>query len=107
MLDILIQLYDPTIVTMDEYVTTNVRLEKSLLKALKLKALEEDKSMGSVLRELVARGLGYGKLPLFLGKRKGKHTKDNPFAGITNLGASGIADGGVHHDEVLYGFPRK
>ena len=92
---------------MPEYVTTNVRLEKSLLKALKLKALEEDKSMGSVLRELVARGLGYGKLSLSSGKRKGKRAKDNPFAEITALGESSAADAAIDHDEALYGLSKK
>lgn len=93
---------------MSEYVTTNVRLEKSLLKALKLKALEEDKSMGAILREFVARGLGYGKAQAASHKsKKEKGNKDNPFADIMGLGASGVPDGGVNHDEALYGLRKK
>ncbi|MBI2341076.1 MAG: hypothetical protein HYU99_12035 [Deltaproteobacteria bacterium] len=92
---------------MQEYVTTNVRLEKSLLKALKLKALEEEKSMGAVLRELVVRGLGLGKSPASLRKKKRKNTGENPFAEIAGLFESGVPDGGVNHDEALYGLSKK
>lgn len=90
---------------MSEYVTTNIRLEKSLLRTLKLKAVEEDKSMGGLIRDFIARGIGFSSVPPSAGKRK--KGGRNPFAAITNLGESGVADGAIHHDEALYGFPRK
>lgn len=36
-----------------EYVVTNIRVKKDDLKKLKIKALEQDKSVSSMLRELI------------------------------------------------------
>ena len=85
-----------------EYVSTNVRLPRELLKNLKLKAVEEEKSMGEVLRDILEKALASQNQKILSKKKE----KKNPFTKIIGLGASGVSDGGVNHDYYLYGLPK-
>ena len=44
---------------MTEYVTTNIRLPKDVYREIKLRALEEEKSLAEIIRESVAAILGW------------------------------------------------
>ena len=74
-----------------EYVSTNVRLPKELLKNLKLKAVEEEKSMGEVLREALERGIvpSHGRKVKTLSQ---KIPQSNPFYPIIGLGKGDVSD---------------
>lgn len=90
---------------MRDFVSTNVRLPHEDLKALKLRAVEEGKSMGQTLREILARGLvttPTSSIPP-AEKRLGKK---NPLSGVARLGTSGVRDGALNHDKYLYGKPK-
>lgn len=92
-----------------EYVSTNVRLPKPLLKNLKLKAVEEEKSMGEVLREALARGLNTSPdtdKPSGRKRMAPPPRRKHPLCKIIGLGASGVTDGGTNHDKYLYGLSK-
>ena len=81
---------------MSDYITTNVRLPRELLKALKHKAVEENKSMSQLIREGI-----YG----IVGQKdnKAKPVGKDPLHKIVAMAKSGIKDGSDHHDLYLYG----
>jgi Arc/MetJ-type ribon-helix-helix transcriptional regulator len=80
------------------YVTTNVRLPKNMLKILKLKAFQEEKSVAQLIREAIQELLESKREKSSSFKRK-----SNSFLKIIGICNSGIKDGSVHHDRDIYG----
>ena len=80
------------------YVTTNVRLPKEMLKALRLKAAREDKSIAQLIREAIQTTFFREKAT----KLSEAEFKEELFK-IVGLGESGIRDGSIHHDDYIYG----
>jgi hypothetical protein len=76
----------------DEFVTTNVRLPKTLWEELKRKALSEGKSLGELIRE----GAAY-----IIGNRVSgkKRIQDDPFFKIIGAG-KGDKTGSTDHDDI-------
>lgn len=82
----------------NHYVTTNIRLPKEMLKMLKQKALEEEKSTAQLIREAIEKT--YFKKESKLSR--GEFKKD-PFFKIVGMLEDGVKDGSVHHDRDIYG----
>jgi hypothetical protein len=92
----------------EEYVTTNVRLPKSVHRALKHCAVEEDKSLAQIIRESVAA---------YLARPPGADEEGGPEGDraawerdtLWSIGAdptpADVTDGSIHHDRYLYGDP--
>jgi hypothetical protein len=76
-------------------VATNIRLPEEVLKALKYKAIEENKSVNRLIREAIETALTIPAQP-------GKLAKD-PFECVIGIAKSGIKDGSAKHDHYLYG----
>jgi len=76
-------------------VATNIRLPEEVLKALKYKAIEENKSVNRLICEAIETSL---TIPV----RPGKLAKD-PFECVIGIAKSGIKDGSAKHDHYLYG----
>lgn len=83
---------------MHNYVATNIRLYGETLKALKIKAVEEGKSVSQLVREAVEQILKSG-----VQKIDRKEFENDSFFKIIGLGKSGIKDGSINHDRYLYG----
>ncbi|MGB9627549.1 MAG: CopG family transcriptional regulator [Thermodesulfobacteriota bacterium] len=80
------------------YVTTNIRLPKEMLRLLKQKAIEEEKSTAQLIREAIEE--------VFIKKERklsGQEFKEDPFFKIVGMFDDGIKDGSVHHDRDIYG----
>ncbi len=77
-------------------VATNIRLPEEVLKALKYKAIEENKSVNQLIREAIEIALTTPVQP------PGKPAKD-PFERVIGIAKSGIRDGSIKHDHYLYG----
>lgn len=80
------------------YVTTNIRLPREMLKALKQKAIEEEKSTAQLIREAIEQA--------FIKKEKKlsrREFKKDSFFKIVGMFDDGIRDGSVHHDRDIYG----
>lgn len=82
---------------MSNLVTTNIRLPREMIKALKIRAAEEGKNMSFLIREAVEEYLSE-KIEL-----TPSDYDEDPFAEIMGLVASGTKDGSVAHDRYLYG----
>lgn len=89
---------------MKDVTATNIRIERAKLKELKRRALEENRSLASLIRGIIDRYLGL--------EREGRDKRDlaarqkraaRKWAG-TSLG-KGFS--GRDHDEVLYGLDGK
>ena len=81
---------------MPDYITTNIRLPRELLKVLKHKAVEENKSVSQLIREAILKLMNHKDekvLPI----------EKDPLHKIVAIAKSGIKDGSVHHDHYLYG----
>jgi len=76
-------------------VATNIRLPEEVLKALKYKAIEENKSVNRLICEAI-------ETSLTISVRPGKLEKD-PFECVIGIAKSGIKDGSAKHDHYLYG----
>lgn len=76
-------------------VATNIRLPEEVLKTLKYKAIEENKSVNQLIREAIEMSLTTSIQPK-------KHVKD-PFEGVIGIAKSGIKDGSTKHDRYIYG----
>ena len=76
-------------------IATNIRLPEDLLKALKYKAIEENKSMNQLIREAIEMSLA--DLPRPEGKER------DPFEDVIGIARSGIRDASSKHDRYLYG----
>ena len=76
-------------------VATNIRLPEEVLKTLKYKAIEENKSVNQLIREAIEMSLTTSIQPE-------KHVKD-PFEGVIGIAKSGIKDGSTKHDRYIYG----
>lgn len=79
------------------FVTTNIRLPEWMLRALKIKAAKENKSVAQLIRESAEYILG----------RKEEHItnfqfKKDPFWKIVGMFDDGIKDGSIHHDRDIY-----
>lgn len=88
---------------MNEYVTTNLRMPEPMMRALKMKAINEHKRVSQLIREAVGQYL-------HLSPQAPKHPQvqeDDPILGIIGICNSGITDGSVNHDFYLYGAPRR
>ena len=81
---------------MSDYITTNIRLPREILKALKHKAVEENKNVSQLIREAVF------KLVAHKNKKVPPVEKDSLHK-IVAIAKSGIKDGSEHHDLYLYG----
>ncbi len=81
---------------MPDYITTNIRLPRELLKALKHKAVEENKSVSQLIREAVLRLVAHHD-------KKTPPVEKDPLHKIVAMAKSGIKDGSEHHDLYLYG----
>lgn len=80
-----------------KYITTNIRFNSELHKKLKLRAAEEGKSLGEVVREATAAYLYTSKV-----NEKGTELSEDPLFGIVGIGRSGVQDGSDEHDRYLY-----
>jgi predicted DNA-binding protein len=76
-------------------VATNIRLPEEVLKALKYKAIEENKSVNQLIREAIEIALTTHVQPEKLAK--------DPFERVIGIAKSGIKDGSTKHDHYLYG----
>lgn len=76
-------------------VATNIRLPEEVLKALKYKAIEENKSVNQLIREAIEISLTTPVQPEKLAK--------DPFERVIGIAKSGIKDGSAKHDHYLYG----
>jgi predicted DNA-binding protein len=76
-------------------VATNIRLPEEVLKALKYKAIEENKSVNRLICEAI-------EMSLTIPAQPGKLAKD-PFERVIGVAKSGIKDGSTKHDHYLYG----
>jgi hypothetical protein len=82
---------------MVHYTTTNLRLPKEILKQLKLKAVEEGKSVSQLIREAIETYHFESKKP------KKVEYRSDPLNKIIGMARSGIKDGSTAHDRYLYG----
>ena len=91
---------------MTEYVTTNIRLPKDVYRQIKLRALEEEKSLAEIIRESVAQYLA-GPQVVELRSEGGATVDDwenDPLWLIgTDATIADVTDGSVNHDLYLYG----
>ena len=81
---------------MTDYITTNIRFPRELLRALKHKAVEENKSVSQLVREAVF------KLIAHKGKKNIPAEKD-PLHKIVGMAKTSIKNGSASHDLYLYG----
>jgi len=81
---------------MSEYITTNIRLPREILKALKHKAVEENKSVSQLIREAVLKLVAHKD-------KKILPVEKDPMNKIVAITKSGIKDGSECHDIYLYG----
>jgi len=82
--------------------TTNIRLPKSHLKALKRVAVEQECSLSRLVREIVEEFLHRQRRPL----SPSLFRKDPLFRLGTKPGRSGLGDLAEDHDKYLYGSRR-
>lgn len=82
---------------MTSHTTTNLRLPKEMLKRLKLKAVEENKSMSQLVREAIESYIFCQKKPHQV------NAESDPLRNIIGMARSGIKDGSIAHDRYLYG----
>ena len=82
----------------EELVTTNIRLPKNQFRALKQEALQKDKSVSFLLRELIRMHV-QSEIPKVRRKRKITSIWDLPKLG-TDMGDSAVAS---HIDDIAYG----
>lgn len=85
----------------EELVTTNIRLPKSQLRALKQEALQKEKSVGFLLRELIRTHI-QGEIHR-TDKIKGGETFFDVLAFIEKRGFKGPKDLAKNMDKYLYG----
>jgi len=81
---------------MSDYITTNIRLPRKLLKALKHRAVEENKSVSQLIREAVFKLVAHKD-------KKVLSVERDPLHKIVAMAKSGIKDGSDRHDFYLYG----
>jgi hypothetical protein len=84
------------------YQTTNVRVEVSTLKELKLRAVEEGKRVAELIREAIREYLQKSRE-----KVAARWRKKDPIFSIIGMCKTGNKDGSERHDEFLYGKKRK
>lgn len=84
------------------YVTTNVRLEEDLHRALKHLAVERATSAAELVREAIRRFIENPPPP-----EETRSLEDDPFLKVIGIGSSGCTDGSVNLDHYLYGWPKK
>lgn len=86
----------------EEMATTNVRLPKAHLKALKRVAVEREYSLSRLVREIVEEFLDRERRPL-----SPTAFRQDPLFGLgTKPGRSGLGDLAEQHDKYLYGGGR-
>jgi hypothetical protein len=81
------------------FVTTNIRLGAEVYQRLRLKAVQERKSLAQLIRNAV--DVVYGERP---SSRHSRTRRKRPFDGLVGICDSGIRDGAVHHDRDIYGI---
>lgn len=77
------------------FVTTNIRLPKDILKKLKHKAVEDNKSVSHLIREAIQK--------LLLSPQEKDNYKEDSFNDVIGIAESGPRDGSTKHDSYLYG----
>ena len=86
----------------DEMTTTNIRLPKTHLKALKRVAVEREYSLSRLVREILEEFLDRQRRPL-----SPAAFRQDPLFGLgTKPGRSGLGDLAEHHNKYLYGGDR-
>lgn len=91
---------------MTEYVTTNIRLPKDVYRQIKLRAVEEEKSLAQVIRESVVQ---YLAAPEASELRSDEVVSDDDWENDplwligTDATIADVTDGSAHHDLYLYG----
>jgi hypothetical protein len=91
---------------MTEYVTTNIRLPKDLYREIKLRALEEEKSLAQIIRESVMQYLAAPEVaePRTEGAAAVDDWENDPLWLIgTDPVMADVTDASVNHDLYLYG----
>lgn len=82
-----------------QFVTTNIRLGAEIYRRLRLKAVEERKSLAQLIRDAVEQVYGEGPLR----GRTRKTVQRDAFFQLVGLCQTGRKDGAVHHDRDIYG----
>ncbi|MFH0802124.1 MAG: ribbon-helix-helix domain-containing protein [bacterium] len=82
-----------------KYVATNIRLPEEIHKMLRLRALQEGKSVSQLMRE-AAEHLLQGAFNKDLPEKE--YRKDSFFK-LAGFYADGVRDGSANHDHMLYG----
>lgn len=77
------------------FITTNIRLPKDVLKKLKHKAVEDNKSVSQLIRDVIQNFL--------LNNQEEANHKEDSFSNIIGIAKSGPSDGSIKHDFYLYG----
>jgi len=75
-------------------IATNIRLPEELLKTLKHKAVEENKSVNQLIRDAIEMSLAATIQP--------QENQRDPFEDMIGIGRSGIKDASSKHDRYLY-----
>jgi len=76
-------------------IATNIRLPEDLLKALKVRAIEEKKSVNQIIREAIEMSLAAAP--------QTKERQKDPLEEVIGIVRSGIKDASSKHDRYLYG----
>lgn len=82
---------------MNDQVTTTVRLSKAQLKRLKLRALQEERSVAEIIRDGIGLYLDSKSTP-------SKRCEDDAFFTMGPYGVSDVDDLSVNHDKYLHGW---
>ena len=75
-------------------IATNIRLPEDLLKALKYRAIEENKSMNQIIREAIETSLE--------ARSRSPEPDQDAFEEVIGIAKSGIKDASSKHDRYLY-----
>ncbi len=84
------------------YVTTNVRLEEDLHRALKHLAVERSTSAAELVREAIRRFIEKPPPP-----EEEFRIEDDPFWKVIGICSSDCTDGSINLDHYVYGRPKK
>ena len=91
---------------MTEYVTTNIRLPKEMHRALKQRALDEEKSLAQIIRESVVQYLASPtgeRTDEQEALRRAEFEADPLWLIGTDGTVADVTDGSINHDYYLYG----
>ena len=78
---------------MKSYITINLRMPDSMMRALKIKALNEHRRVAELIREAVEQ---YLRTPF---RHSQVREEESPWLAVAGIARTGITDGSVHHDK--------